>query len=286
MEVSGRTKLCALIGDPVEHSLSPMMHNAAFKHLNLDFIYLAFRVEKHNLKAAIEGVRALKIHGLNVTKPLKVDVAALLDELDFSARNMGAVNTVLNQNGRLIGYNTDGVGALSAIQEAGVELEELKTVILGAGGASRAVAHSLANKVGELVILNRTISKAERLASELKKLYQSEVRYGGLDSQTVASELSDADLVINATSVGMKPNENASPINSELIRPDMVIFDLVYNPLETLLLRKAKEAGAKTISGLSMLLHQGAASFKIWTGVDAPLDVMRVALKKALGEYP
>lgn len=286
MEVSGRTKLCALIGDPVEHSLSPIMHNAAFKHLNLDFIYVAFRVEKPNLKSAIEGVRALKIHGLNVTKPLKVDVAALLDELDFSARNMGAVNTVLNQNGRLIGYNTDGVGALSAIQEAGVELEGLKTVILGAGGVSRAVAHSLADKVGELVILNRTISKAERLASELKKLYHSEVRYGGLDSQTVASELSDADLVINATSVGMKPNESASPINPELIRPDMVIFDLVYNPIETLLLRKAKEAGAKTISGLSMLLHQGAASFKIWTGVDAPLDVMRVALKKALGEYP
>ncbi|MCD6530781.1 shikimate dehydrogenase [Candidatus Bathyarchaeota archaeon] len=284
MEISGRTKVCALIGDPVEHSLSPIMHNAAFKHLGLDYVYLAFRVRKEELKDAINGVKALKIYGLNVTKPLKVDILSLLDHLDESALKVGAVNTVLRIGDKLIGYNTDGIGALEALREARVSLEGVKAVILGAGGAARAVAFALAPKVKELVILNRTVTKAKSLSRDLKSKLGVETRFGGLSEVEKEKELEDADLLINATSVGMKPNENLSPVDPELLRPDLTVFDIVYNPIETRLLREARKVGAKVVNGLSMLLFQGAASFSIWTCREPPLEVMREALKSALEE--
>ncbi|RLI23033.1 shikimate dehydrogenase, partial [Candidatus Bathyarchaeota archaeon] len=185
---------------------------------------------------------------------------------------------------KLIGYNTDCIGALEALREAGVNLEGMKAVILGAGGAARAVAFAVAPKVKELVILNRTVTKAESLSRDLKRRLGVDVRFGGLSEVEKEEELKDADLLINATSVGMKPNENLSPVSPNLLKPDLTVFDLVYNPIETKLLKDAKKVGAKVVDGLSMLLFQGAAAFSIWTDRDPPLKVMREALKSALEE--
>ena len=283
MSVSGRTKVCALIGDPVEHSLSPHFQNAAFQHLKIDYVYVTFKVGRKELEPAIQGVRSLKIHGLNVTMPLKVDVIQYLDQLDENAKTMGAVNTILNSKGDLIGYNTDGKGTLMALEEINQSPTDRKIVILGAGGASRAVSYSLAPEAREAVILNRTVKKAEKLAKELASRFGDKVRYGKLCRSQIGEELKDADLLINATSVGMRPNEGETPVDQDLLRPELTVFDLVYDPLETRLLKEAKSVGAKTIEGLTMLVYQGAASFEIWTGKNAPIDVMMKAARGKLG---
>lgn len=287
MNVSGRTKVCALIGDPVEHSLSPYIQNAAFQHLELDYVYVTFKVGRKELEPAIQGVRSLKIHGLNVTMPLKVAVIQYLDQLDENAKTMGAVNTILNSKGNLIGCNTDGKGALMALEEINQSPTNRKIVIFGAGGASRAVSYSLAPEAREAVILNRTVKKAEKLAKELASRFGDKVRYGKLCRSQIGEELKDADLLINATSVGMRPNEDETPVDQDLLRPELTVFDLVYDPLETRLLKEAKSVGAKTIEGLTMLIYQGAASFEIWTSKKAPIDVMmraaRGKIKSKLG---
>lgn len=282
MSISGKTKVCALIGDPVEHSLSPHIQNAAFQHLKLDYVYLTFKVGRKELETAIQGVRSLKIHGLNVTMPLKVDVIQYLDQLDENAKTMGAVNTILNSKGYLIGYNTDGKGAVMALKESNQSPADRKIVILGAGGASRAVSYSLAPEAREAVILNRTVEKAEELAKELAIRFGDKVRYGKLCRSQIGKELKDADLLINATSVGMRPKEDKTPVDQDLLRPDLTVFDLVYDPLETRLLKEARSVGAKTIKGLTMLVYQGAASFEVWTGKRAPIDVMMKAAREKL----
>ncbi|RJS90094.1 shikimate dehydrogenase [Candidatus Bathyarchaeota archaeon] len=284
MRISGKTKVCAVIGDPVEHSLSPCFQNAAFQHLGLDFVYVAFTVKAEELRGAIEGVRSLGFHGLNVTMPHKISIIQYLDELDEDAERIGSVNTVLNQDRRLIGYTTDGVGALNALKNNGVDPKGKKIVILGAGGASRSVSLALIKEAKELVILNRTVRRAERLVCDLHRLVREDkkVRSGGLTEENLRKELKNADILINATPVGMMPNEDKMPVKEEHLHPNLVVFDLVYNPIETKLLRKAKMIGAKTIDGLSMLIHQGAASFEIWTGVKAPIHVMMKAAKEEL----
>jgi len=282
LRISGRTRLCAVIGDPIEHSLSPCIHNAAFRHLGLDYVYVAFRVRIDELGEAISGMRALGIRGLNVTMPHKIRVIDYLDRLDENARNVGAVNTILNEDGFLIGYDTDGVGALNSIRTVTEDLEGKKLVVLGAGGASRAISFTLASEAGELVILNRTVSRARELAERINRATGRGVRWGELSRQTLERELEDADILINATSVGMHPNSNETPVDKELLRPDLTVFDLVYNPLETRLLREARNVGAKTIDGLTMLVHQGAASFKIWTGIEPPIDLMMKAAREEL----
>jgi len=284
MRISGKTKVCAVIGDPVEHSLSPCFQNAAFQHLGLDFVYVAFTVKAEELRGAIEGVRSLGFHGLNVTMPHKISIIQYLDELDEDAERIGSVNTVLNRDGRLIGYTTDGVGALNALKNNGVDPKGKKIVILGAGGASRSVSLALIKEAKELVILNRTVRRAERLVCDLHRLVKEDekVRSGGLTEENLRKELENADILINATPVGMMPNEDKMPVKEEHLHPNLVVFDLVYNPIETKLLRKAKMIGAKTIDGLSMLIHQGAASFEIWTGVKAPIHVMMKAAEEEL----
>ena len=279
MKISGRTKVCALIGDPVEHSLSPIIQNAAFRSLDLDYVYVVFNVKSGDLREAVYGVKALGICGLNVTMPHKTAIIPYLDELDETARKTGSVNTVLNNNGRLIGYTTDGVGALNALKHAGVDPSGKRIVILGAGGASRSISFTLAEHASELVILNRTFSKAKALKDAIRKTLgeRAKVRALPLSDENLSVELADADILINATSVGMKPNENETPVKQIYLRGDLVVFDLVYEPLETRLLREAKSIGAKVVDGLSMLVHQGAASFEIWTGVKAPVDVMMEA---------
>jgi len=285
LSISGKTKVCALIGDPVEHSLSPCIQNAAFQFLRLNYVYVAFRVGREELETAIRGVRSLKIHGLNVTMPLKEDVIRHLDRLDESAEAIGAVNTILNNKEGLIGYNTDGKGALMALEASNQSPADRKIVILGAGGASRAVSYSLVKEARELVILNRTLERAEKLAGELRSKFGDKVRYVKLCRDQIRKELEDADLLVNATSIGMSPHENKTPVDRGLLRPDLAVFDLVYDPPETRLLKEAKSVGARTIEGLTMLVYQGAASFKIWTNKKAPIDVMMKAAKnKLMGE--
>ena len=284
MKVSGRTKVCAVIGDPVEHSLSPCFQNAAFQHLKLDFIYVAFTVKAENLGDAISGVRSLGIYGLNVTMPHKISVIKYLDELDERADRIKSVNTILNRNGKLIGYTTDGIGVLNALKYNGVDPKGKKVVILGAGGAARSASYALSEVAGELVILNRTIERARNLASKVRKLIGSHVnvKWDGLTEESLRREVREADILINATPVGMSPNVNGTLVEKRLLHPDMVVFDMIYHPLKTRLLREAEEVGAKTINGLSMLIHQGAASFKIWTGVEAPVDVMMKAAEEEI----
>jgi len=283
MDISGRTKVCAIIGYPVDHSLSPTIHNASFRHLGLDYVYVAFNVQPEELEGAILGVKSLGIYGLNVTMPHKISVIQYLDKLDDDARRVGSVNTILNLNGKLIGYTTDGIGALNALKYSGVDPSGKKIVILGAGGASRSISFTLAKWAYEIVILNRTLERAISLVNDIKRALGAEtnIRASQFNDENLRAEIENADILINATSIGMKPKETETPVKREFLRRDLVVFDIVYDPPETRLLREAKAIGAKTIDGLSMLIHQGAASFEIWTGLKAPIEVMRkAALKK------
>lgn len=280
--VSGSTKLFALIGDPVERSLSPVMHNAAFRELGLDCMYVALRVTRDSIQEAVEGVRALGIRGLNVTTPHKVDIVRLLDELDESASRVGAVNTVRNDDGKLIGFNTDGQGAIRALREKVGELSGRKVVLLGAGGAARAIAFSLAEAGVELTIANRTISKARKLAASIEQKLGSRVEYVGLKQEILKEVLERADILINATSVGMYPDVDRTPVKADIMHSGLIVNDIVYEPLETRLLREAKDVGAQTVDGLGMLVHQGAVSFELWTGRRAPIGVMEAAVRREL----
>ena len=283
MVISGKTRVCGVIGDPIEHTLSPAMHNAAFNHLKLDFVFLAFRVKAAELEDAMRGMRGLGIHGLNVTMPHKTAVIKYLDEVDSTVKFLGSVNTILNDDGRLLGFNTDGVGALRALRDNGVNLNGKKLLLLGAGGAAKAVAYALAKEVGELCVLNRATEKAKELAEALSRAFGRKVVGDALSSSALQRNLRDADVLINATSVGMHPNINQSLVAPQWLKPDLTVMDIVYNPLETKLVKDAKAVGAQVVSGVEMLLYQGAASFEIWTGLSAPIEVMRKAALDKLG---
>jgi len=283
--ISATTRVCGLIGDPVEHSMSPVMHNAAFKDVGLDYIYLPFRVKKERLGQAISGMRALNIRGLNVTIPHKVDIIPLLDELEPLAKEIGAVNTIVNDDGTLKGDNTDATGFLKALQEKGIEPAAKKAVILGAGGASKAISFILARQGSSLVILNRPLEFdwAVQLAKRLKQSFQIGVTAQELNEANLREALSQADILVNATSVGMSPNRDETPVPQRLLNPRLVVFDIVYNPLKTRLLREAEGVGAQTIGGLEMLVWQGALAFEMWTGHKAPRALMKETAIKALG---
>jgi len=284
MAISGKTRVCGVIGDPIEHTLSPAIHNAAFNHLNLDFVFLAFRVKAADLENAIQGMRGLGIHGLNVTMPHKSTVISFLDEVDPTVKFLGSANTILNNEGRLSGFNTDGVGALKALRENGVELSEKKVLLLGAGGAAKAIAFSLAEEVGGLVVLNRTPGKAKELAAVLGQRFGKKVVGGPLSSDTIQKNLRDSDILINATKVGMHPHESQTMVEPQWLRSDLTVMDIVYNPIETRLAKDAKAVGAKVINGVEMLIYQGAVSFELWTSRSAPIEVMRrAALNKLSG---
>jgi len=280
--ISGKTRICGVIGDPIEHTMSPVMHNAAFKKLGLDYVYLAFRVKKEELGEAIEGMRALNIRGLNITIPHKVAVIPFLDELDTLADEIGAINTIINSNGVLKGYNTDATGFLQALLERGIEPKEKRVAILGAGGASRAISFILAERGSSLVILNRTWDKAKVCADRISEIFQSEATALELNRENLATALNQADILVNTTSVGMSPNINETPVTANLLKPDLVVFDIVYNPIETRLQREAEVAGATVISGLEMLVWQGVVSFEKWTGLKAPVELMREEVIKVL----
>jgi shikimate dehydrogenase len=282
MTITGKTRVCGLIGDPIEHTLSPTIQNAAFQVLKLDYAFLAFKVKSSQVEAAVNGMRALNIRGLNVTMPYKSAVINYIDRVDLSAQIVNSVNTILNKENLLLGFNTDGVGALRALRENGVEPKGRKVLLLGAGGAARAIAYTLAKEADELAILNRTLKEAQNLARMLERTLNKKVVAGSLSQREIQQNLQDSDILVNATSVGMKPDADESPVAPKLLHPDMAVMDIVYNPMETKLAKHAEAAGAKVVSGVEMLIYQGAASFEIWTGKSAPVEVMRKAALKHL----
>ncbi len=283
--MSGKTGCCGVIGDPVEHTLSPAMHNAAFRELGLDYVYVPFRVQREELGRAIQGMRALNIRGLNVTIPHKVDVISFLDELDELARKIGAVNTVVNDGGVLRGYNTDAAGFRRALLERGVKAKGKRAVVIGAGGASRALSFVLAEGGADLLILNRTPDRARQQAAMVSRIFRGKAGALELSRENLAKALEKADILVNATSVGMSPAPGETPVAADLLRPGLVVFDVVYQPAKTRLLREAEAAGAGIISGLDMLLWQGALAFEMWTGLEAPVAVMRAEIVRGLGGY-
>lgn len=279
--ITGKTNIVGLIGNPVEHSMSPPMHNAVFDYLGLDFVYVPFNVEKNALYDSIQGARALGIKGLNVTIPHKTRVMEFLDVIDEAAELIGAVNTIKFEEDVAIGYNTDGIGAVKALEEI-TSVNSKKVVIIGAGGAARAVAFQLIlSGIESLTIINRTPEKALKLKNEIVSKVESNVFCGNLE--IMEKEVSNADILIDTTPIGMYPHIDDEPvIRAEMMHSDLVVNDLVYNPLETVLLKEAEKVGAKGVSGLKMLIYQGAEAFKIWTGVDAPVSIMEKNLLKLL----
>lgn len=276
-------KILGIIGDPVSHSLSPLMHNAAFAHSGLPFIYMPFPVKPEELDDFFKSLHSRKIVGFNVTIPHKQAVIPYLDSLSREARLIGAVNTVVKKGGKLIGYNTDGAGFIQFLtEEEKYELTNKHVLLLGAGGAARAIAVALGLEgAREVMIFNRTAKKAFDLAHELGKKFQKTIFSAAPLDPPDLSHWRVADLVINATSIGMKESQSIKLPLSQL-PPKACVVDIVYNPLETDLLKKAKKRGLATHAGWGMLLHQGLLSFELWTGKKAPYDVMKKALLDAL----
>jgi shikimate dehydrogenase len=258
------------------------MYNAAFRELNLDCTYVAFRVQRGMLADAIAGIRALGIAGLNVTHPHKVGILQLLDKLDRLASQVGAVNTVKNEEGELIGYNTDGVGAIRALKQEAGKLKDRRIVLIGAGGAARAIAFKLIDEGAKLVIANRTVERAQKLAEDIKAKRGVFVGTVGLKPSALEPVITKAEILINATSVGMYPDIKKTVVTAKMLHPNLLVNDIVYQPLQTRLLREAEKVGARTLSGLEMLVQQGAASFEILTGKKAPIEVMRKAAEREL----
>ena len=280
MKIKGSTNIVGLIGHPVEHSFSPPMHNAAFEKLGMDYAYVAFDVDPNNLGSAIEGAKSLNIKGFNVTIPHKIEVMQFLDEIDEVAGLIGAVNTIDFKN--MKGYNTDGIGAIRAIEDV-ISIKDKNVVIAGAGGASRAISFYLAKYGADsITILNRNVDRAISLAGDvLDSGLIADVQADSISE--INNYLSDADILVDTTPMGMHPHVDDEPIaRAEDMHEDLVVFDAVYNPNETVLIKEAIKAGAKPVYGIKMLLYQGAESFKIWTGVDAPVDEMEKALRQTL----
>jgi shikimate dehydrogenase len=278
---SPQIKTYCIIGDPVQHSLSPIMQNTAFLALGLKSSYFAFRVPSMDLKASIESLRSIGIAGFNVTIPHKISILKYLDQLDDTAVKTNAVNTVKNEEGKLSGYNTDLYGFIQPLNERKVNFKGIKVLIIGAGGAAYAIITALSYKKGvsEVIVVNRSPANAFKLVHHGVKLGLNchGENFNNLDKFSLNS-----DLIINATSIGL--NNETSPIKHDYIKPNSIVYDIVYKPVYTDLLRKAKEANATVVFGYEMLIAQGAQAFKIWTGLDAPVDAMKKALFGIFGE--
>lgn len=276
--ITGKTNVVGIIGSPIKHSMSPIMHNAAFKYLKMDYVYIPFLVDNNMLGNAITGAKSLNIKGLNVTIPHKTEVIKHLDSLDTGAELIGAVNTIKFTDNHAKGYNTDGIGAVNAIEEI-TSVKNKKIIVLGAGGAARAVSFQiLLNGADKLVIANRTPENALDLQKNITKKLDVDVKCVGLGKE-LENHLLNTDILINTTPIGMYPNVDQEPlVKSEMMHENLIVNDLVYNPLKTRLLGEARKAGAIPLSGIEMLIYQGMESFKIWTGVNPPFDVFKNAL--------
>ncbi|MFZ6017225.1 MAG: shikimate dehydrogenase [Nitrospirota bacterium] len=276
MKISGWTKITGLFGYPVEHTLSPVMHNAAFEALGLDYCYIAFSVHPDYLEDAVKAIRALNLRGVNVTIPHKEKVIPLLDEIDEEASFIGAVNTIVNLSGRLIGYNTDGRGFMQSLSESGISTEGKDVLIIGAGGVSRAISYYLSQKVKRLFLYDIDEKKANKLVNDLNS-----IRGNVLSCQlsAISYQLGDIDIIINATPLGLK-EEDPLPFDTALLNPDQAVCDLIYK--KTRFLEEASKKGCATLNGLGMLLYQGALAFELWTGKKPPLKIMHDTLYTSL----
>jgi shikimate dehydrogenase len=288
--INGQTKLVGLIGYPIEHSLSPAMHNRAFAARNLNWRYLPLPVHPERLGEAVAGLRALGFVGANVTVPHKEAVMSYLDHVAPEAQAIRAVNTiVVREGGELIGHNTDWNtdwrGFLTALSEGGFDPQGKRAVVLGAGGAARAVVYALAHAGAQVTVLNRTPARAQTLVQDFTPLFPSlSLLSLPLTSRTLEEQANEAHLLANATPVGTWPELDKSLWPEDLSFPGhLTVFDLVYNPRQTKLLRQAQAAGAKSIGGLGMLVYQGAAAFELWTGEKAPVKTMYEAASRTLG---
>ncbi len=288
MDISGKTKLTGLIGSPVEHSISPAMHNEAFRILNLDYTYLAFDVKPDQLKSAVNGLKSIGISGFNITMPHKVAMLDLVDELTPAARLAGACNTVINKDGHFIGHTTDGIGYMHSCLDAGHDLKGKKMTILGAGGAATAIiAQAALDGVASIDIYRRyrkdAYEQTEHFASLVSNSTDCKVNvYDIEDLNQLKNSLEDSYILTNATNVGMSPDESTSPIKDcRLLHPDLVVSDIIYNPRQTKLLKMASSNGCQTFNGMYMLLYQGAASFHCWTGKNMPVQIIKDKFFKA-----
>jgi len=269
-EIDGKTEIIGIIGENVENSLSPFIHNQIILKYSLNFCYLSFQVAQINLDKAIQGIKALNIRGVNITFPYKVKVIKFLDEVEKSAQRVGAINTIVNNKGILTGYNTDVIGFKRSLQEdEEFVIKKKRAVIFGAGGAARAVVYALLEEeVEEIYIFNRTPERAEKIKQDFSYFFpKSSIYVFPLEEENLKDKIGSAHLVVNTTSLGIPPQIDKTPLPDEkLFHPDLLVYDLIYHPTKTLFLRQAKRAGAKIINGLPMLVYQGIESFYLWTG--------------------
>ena len=282
-KIDAKTRVCAVIGNPVEHSLSPAIHNAAFEALGLDFAYVAFSVE--DIAGAMAGVRALgNFRGLSVTIPHKLSIMDHLDEIEEVARNIGSVNTVLKEDGILKGSSSDGPGALKALEDRGAAPAGKRVLVLGSGGAARAITFTLATMESppEISILGVIPDELDRLLRDLKEKTPASVGGCNMDDDSLRKGVGESDIIIHCTPIGMHPKIEDTLVPKELLRPDQAVFDIVYTPRETRLLRDARSVGCKTIPGLEMFVNQAVVQFELWTGKTAPVAVMKSIVEENL----
>lgn len=268
MRIDADTGLYAVFGNPVRHSKSPLIHNACFEHYGRNAVYLAFEID--DICEGIKSMRELPIKGASITIPFKSDVRAYLDEIDTDAQTIGAVNTIVNRAGKLVGYNTDSMAAISPLKPLGIK--DKNVCILGAGGAARAVAHGIQKENGRVIIANRNPARGEHLAEDVNGIFVQ------LTDETVFRQL-DIDILINTTPVGMVPETDSLPVPVARLNPRMIVMDIIYTPLQTRLLKEARKIGCRTINGLMMFIYQAAAQFELWTGIQPDLNIMNAALQ-------
>jgi len=283
--INTKTKLIGLIGNPLDHSFSPAMHNQAYEKNDLNYLYIPIEVDKKNIEKILIGMKNLGFIGFNVTIPHKINVMDYLDEIDPIAEKIGSVNTVKIENGKLKGFNTDGIGFIRSLkEEKKVDIDGKKILVLGAGGASRSISIVLAEKNAEKIyIANRTIEKAESLSKDVNEKVKKCSEHLDLNNKDkIKGIIKEVDIIVNTTSLGMYPKIDESPLDKNILSSGKLVIDIVYNPSKTKLLKEAEEIGSDIHFGLGMLVNQGAEAFEIWTGLKAPVEDMKKSLKEKL----
>ncbi len=270
MKISVNTKIYAVIGDPIAQSLSPQLHNGLFKETGIDALYLPIAVKSENLENLIQGFRVMNFGGFNITKPHKMEIIKYLDELDPLAQKIGAVNTVVYRDGKMKGYNTDGFGFIKSIENkiADRPKEKINILILGCGGAVKSVAMALADwGINQVMIANRTLEKAETLAAQINDNWPGKAVAIAMETEELKKAAATATIIVNGTSLGMADTATRTPLPQALITKEQLIYDMIYSPAETQLMKEAREVGAQAENGLEMLLYQGLLAFELWTGI-------------------
>ncbi len=280
--ISAKTKLLCIIGHPISHTFSPLMHNSWIVDLKLPYVYVAFDISPNKLKQAVESFKSLDIKGINVTIPHKESIIPFLDKIEGVAKSILAINTIKNTDGVLIGRNTDAEGAKKALIDAGCKVVGKTVLVLGAGGAAKAICFALVKDAERIIIVNRTEKRALDLASKVARQTGTRIEGKKLENRVLEIETKKADILINTTPIGMSPNTTDVPISIEFLHDELFVFDLIYNPMKTKLIKNAEEVGCKTLGGLDMLINQGALAFDWWTGINPDTNLIRPKLIKQL----